>query len=177
MALIRHPASACPPVEMCQAIVAQTGPVSLRVEYSLSGGVSALDIPALAPPARQDNLWQTTCFELFLALEGSAYAEFNFSPSTCWAAYLFDAYRSGMRPAQGIRPVIAVERSGNRLDVAVELDLAPLVPDLNRALGLSAVIEEQDGGKSWWALTHPSEKPDFHLRDCFALQLRAASGS
>ncbi|HKX21768.1 MAG TPA: hypothetical protein VJM81_00690, partial [Rhizorhapis sp.] len=71
----------------------------------------------------------------------------------------------------------AVERSGNRLDVAVELDLAPLVPDLDRSLGLSAVIEEQDGAKSWWALVHPSEKPDFHLRDCFALQLRAASGS
>jgi hypothetical protein len=38
-------------------------------------------------------------------------------------------------------------------------------------LGLSAVLEEQDGIKSYWALAHSSEKPDFHARDCFIAKL------
>jgi hypothetical protein len=39
-------------------------------------------------------------------------------------------------------------------------------------LGLAAILEEQDGTKSYWALAHPdAEKPDFHHPDCFAAQL------
>ena len=38
-------------------------------------------------------------------------------------------------------------------------------------LGLSAVLEEVDGTKSYWALAHPEDKPNFHHPDCFAAQL------
>jgi hypothetical protein len=38
-------------------------------------------------------------------------------------------------------------------------------------IGLSAVIEDVDGGLSYWALAHPSDKPDFHHPDSFALTL------
>jgi hypothetical protein len=39
-------------------------------------------------------------------------------------------------------------------------------------LGLSAVLEETDGIKSYWALAHPNaEKPDFHDSACFAAHL------
>jgi hypothetical protein len=38
-------------------------------------------------------------------------------------------------------------------------------------LGLSAVLEEKDGTKSYWALAHPAEKPDFHARNCFVAKL------
>lgn len=38
-------------------------------------------------------------------------------------------------------------------------------------IGLSAVIEEMDGTKSYWALAHPAGKPDFHHPDCFTLEL------
>ena len=38
--------------------------------------------------------------------------------------------------------------------------------------GLSAVLEESDGTKSYWALAHcDPEKPDFHLADCFTAKL------
>jgi hypothetical protein len=35
-------------------------------------------------------------------------------------------------------------------------------------LGLSAVIEEHNGRKSYWALAHRPGKPDFHHSDCFS---------
>ena len=39
-------------------------------------------------------------------------------------------------------------------------------------LGLSAVLEEKDGTKSYWALAHSSEeKPDFHEAACFIAHL------
>ena len=38
-------------------------------------------------------------------------------------------------------------------------------------LGLSAVLEERDGTKSYWSLAHSSEKPDFHMCDCFVGKL------
>lgn len=37
--------------------------------------------------------------------------------------------------------------------------------------GLSAVIEEAHGQKSYWALAHGSDKPDFHHPDSFVLEL------
>ncbi|WP_423604253.1 DOMON-like domain-containing protein [Sphingomonas sp. MS122] len=40
---------------------------------------------------------------------------------------------------------------------------------------ISAVIEESDGTKSYWALDHAHGKPDFHHPDCFALELPADS--
>ena len=48
-----------------------------------------------------------------------------------------------------------------------------LAPDLPWRLGLSAVIEAEDGTKSYWALNHPPGAPDFHHKDCFALELPA----
>jgi hypothetical protein len=38
-------------------------------------------------------------------------------------------------------------------------------------LGLSAVLEEQDGTKSYWALAHPDGPADFHDPACFAAPL------
>ena len=39
---------------------------------------------------------------------------------------------------------------------------------------IAAVIEEANGTKSYWALAHPSEKPDFHHPDGFVLELPAS---
>ncbi len=40
-------------------------------------------------------------------------------------------------------------------------------------LGLAAVVEETNGTITYWALTHPSGKPDFHHIDGFALEFMA----
>jgi hypothetical protein len=42
---------------------------------------------------------------------------------------------------------------------------------------LSAVIEAADGTISYWALKHPSDRPDFHHADSFAIQLALPDGS
>ncbi len=129
----------------------------------------------LAKPSaakRTDGLWQHTCFELFVAREGGPYHEFNFSPSGAWAAYRFDSYRKGMGdlPLHN-HPVINCHSDDCDFTLIAALD-AELLPPGSR-IALSAVIEERDGTKSYWALAHPPGQPDFHHPTCFAATLPA----
>ncbi len=169
MELIRHPDNAGS-VDRVTARFAPSGHGPTVLEYRVFAR-GELAMPAAEPPARRDGLWQTTCFELFVHPEpGQAYLEFNFSPSRCWAAYEFASYRKSAR-----EPAFAPPRIKGWGDVTgywlrAELDLVGPWASSCR-IGLSAVIEEADGTKSYWALAHPPGKPDFHHPDCFALQL------
>src|SRR5205085_2843842 len=81
---------------------------------------------------------------------------FNFSPSTQWAAYAFSSYRNGMEAAAELRESrLEMESNDTSLELRVSLELdrlANLPSDALWQLGLSAVIEEADGNKSYWAL-------------------------
>lgn len=137
--------------------------------YRVAGG--PVVVPPAAAPLRAGGLWRTTCFELFVKpADGEGYFEFNFSPSTAWAAYRFDGYRTEMADLPLAPPRIEAIEDG----VQVRLDLGGL-PGNGWLAGITAVIEETDGTKSYWALRHPPGKPDFHHPDCFALELPAAS--
>ena len=58
------------------------------------------------------------------------------------------------------------------LDAAVHLhDLTTLRGAPRLLLGLSAVVEEENGTLSYWALKHPRDKPDFHCPDGFVFEL------
>lgn len=174
---MRHPASQGSAVEACEVTATIVHSCTLRLDYHVTGDTDALKLPSLRGSQRADDLWRTTCFELFVALDGANYAEFNFSPSTCWAAYRFESYRSGMQLLSGVEPQVTFAAGEGWLHLSATLDLAKLVPDLNRPMGISAVFEQRDEKTSWWALRHMSEKPDFHHWDCFALKLGAASES
>ena len=164
-----HPDTPARTVKFVNATLLQ-GRDGLEVSYVVEGPTAELVMPLPAKPYRTDGLWQTTCFELFARLEGGAYLEFNFSPSTQWAAYRFNAYREEMKELKlDTPPKIIVSDEGYALIVSV-LIKTPVGAD---RLGLSAVIEEIDGTKSYWALRHPPGKPDFHHPDCFALELPA----
>jgi hypothetical protein len=60
------------------------------------------------------------------------------------------------------------------LKAAFEPNLPAGVVQASHRLALSAVIEETDGRKSYWALAHPPGTPDFHHPDCFTLELPRA---
>jgi hypothetical protein len=133
-------------------------------------GVDTLRVPPFAGKGRGEELWQTTCGELFLQnRRGKGYREFNFSPSERWAAYSFDGYREGMADAEIPAPEVSSER-GQYLFVLTAILDAAVLGDA-KAAGLAAVIEETDGTKSYWALAHPPGQPDFHDPACFALPL------
>ena len=145
---------------------------ALTLEFVVAGDIAALRLPPKAEPARADELWKRTCFEAFVRpANAEAYFEFNFSPSAQWAAYAFDAYRSGMRPVDNIAaPRISVRSEAKRFTLRVDLDAGLLPQDAPWRVGLCAIIEHADGEKSYWALAHPPGAPDFHHRDGFMLE-------
>jgi hypothetical protein len=123
--------------------------------------------PQAAARARTDELWRTTCFEAFVRT-ADGYVEYNLSPSGAWAAYRFDGYREGMRALEITAPFIVTRMAPGRFGLTVDVDLPE---DATDAVGLTAVVEGVGGAIAYWALAHPSDKPDFHHSDSFALEL------
>jgi hypothetical protein len=180
--LRRHPDSTCVAATGIEVDVARPSPGRLLLSYAIYGNITELRLPPITAPARADELWQHTCFEVFVGTAaGAAYYELNFSPSTEWAAYRFSGYRSGMRVATEIgAPTIEVQTSPERytLHASVSVDgLSDLPRDAGWRLGLAVITEDTRGGKSYWALAHPPGKPDFHHFDCFAHELSPQQGA
>jgi len=170
--LLLHPDVRCQAVDRIDVEVARPRPTTLQLSFVATGRIAGISLPPRKPSARVDELWRHTCFEAFIRpTRGSAYQEFNLAPSTEWAAYDFADYREGMASAApSAAPVIEIESSPGTftLNAVLELNLPTTDP---WCLALSAVIEETNGNKSYWALKHPSAKPDFHHADSFALEL------
>lgn len=139
----------------------------LSLEYTLAGAVEMVRRPEPAPRVQTDGLWRTTCFEAFVKTR-AGYAEFNLSPSGAWAAYAFDGYREGMRALDIPAPFVVTRMAPGRFVLTADVTLPQ---DATGVVGLAAVIERLDGSISYWALAHPSDKPDFHHPDSFALEL------
>jgi hypothetical protein len=166
-----HPESSCPPGIQIAVEVSRPHSYSLVLVYVLRGNIDELNIPTLQPPVRGDQLWRTTCLEVFIRSAGAQYCEFNFAPSTKWAAYQFEGYRGGKRPIDISAPSIEVQSSSKRftLKASLQLDsMSSLLGPASWRLGLSALVEERNGNKSYWAVVHPPGRPDFHHIDGFA---------
>lgn len=171
--LVRHPDFPAPDL-IIEAEAVRSGTV-LELRYVVTGAIEALSLPSPVEPKRTDELWRRTCLEAFVQhIGGGGYLELNLAPSTAWAAYRFDGYREGMRDADVEPPRIEVRRTADRL----ELNAALHLPDEGPwRVGLTAVIEDARGARSYWALRHPPGKPDFHNADCFVLELPGSRGA
>lgn len=171
MQLAAHPAFPPEDVRQVTAWCEVVGPwLHLKWQVSPAG---SLIVPASAEAKRADELWTTTCFEIFVKPRGGAgYSEFNFAPSQSWAAYDFSGWREGMAArAMSGNPVITPKWDGDEFVLEAAVPLSDL-PQLPADISLTCVIEEAGGAKSYWACAHASaEKPDFHDASCFAIAL------
>jgi hypothetical protein len=176
VALQPHPDSLAPSVRI-EVEASRQGPGRLDLQFVVTGEVDAILFPPHGPVGRADRLWLHTCFEAFVRAPAEAgYFELNFAPSGQWAVYRFSDYRAGMAQADEVpAPEIEARKQTEHYELRASVDLEPalgLLTGLPWQIGLSAVIERRWGGaKSYWAAAHPAGEPDFHHRDCFALEL------
>jgi hypothetical protein len=170
--LMPHPSTPCEFVHGLTVEVQWLRAGALRLVYRLEGDIACLNVPAPRQPARADELWRHTCFEIFVRTpHDEAYVEFNFAPSGLWAAYRFAGYRSGMTPMNPVTaPSIVCRQSSQHLGIDVQLDLPQSMTGRLEA-ALSAILEDRQGKMSYWALAHPQGKPDFHDTAGFALSI------
>lgn len=168
-----HPAIASPPFGPVRSSARLDADGALLLDYLIAAPAGALRVPSPAVPAFTDGLWQHTCCEAFVAAAGGkAYREFNFSPSGAWAIYDFSDYRQRIdTPPPAIVPQISCEASTRGLVLRSRLPAALLPPADTWQVGLTVVLESVAGDKSWWALTHTADRPDFHPLASFTLTL------
>jgi hypothetical protein len=178
-ALVPHPETRSQAVHAINVEIRWSQDGTLALVYVLKGDCARLRIPSPRLSAKIDGLWRHTCFEAFVSMKGnSAYQEFNFSPSGEWARYRFQGYRDRLlleeeEPA----PQILVQRTEKQLVLEARIQLSQPFVMQPLFLGLSTVIEDDTGTLSYWALKHPSGKPDFHHPDAFALEITPWQGA
>jgi hypothetical protein len=174
--LIPHPQGPRPVPEIRIAASIERTATGVELRYEVAGELAGIAWPAPAQPRRADELWRHTCFEAFCASPGAgAYYEFNFSPSTSWAAYRFGGYRERLAdPELAAEPLIASRAAGALRVTDVVLDTSRL-PRLRASapleFALTAVIEGTDGRIHHYGLAHPGERADFHDRRGFLLTI------
>ena len=151
------------PIKAVTATIRAT-PSGCEAEFRLDGAIDAIRLPPAGPSVRTDDLWKTTCFEIFWQpIGGTYYREFNLSPSGRWAAYDFDAFREGMRdaPVDAISLATAHSNAGLVLKASIAAELPTPAQ-----VALNAIVEHPDGGLQFWALAFPPGKAEFHSEAC-----------
>lgn len=135
-------------------------PTGCVAEFRLDGRIDAIVLPRSAASARTDDLWKTTCFEIFWQpIGGVAYREFNLSPSGQWAAYDFDTFREGMRNAAV--DAISVSSASSQTQLVLKASIAAALP-APAQVALNAIVEHEGGGMQYWAMAFGPGKPEFH---------------
>lgn len=175
--LISHPATPMPKVESLGVALSLAGDGGLEAHFDCRCQPGALRLPDARPAEAADELWRHTCCELFVRAAGdAAYREFNFSPSGQWASYRFSAYRirdvsrpNHILPAPRIE--FASSADGWTLQARLAAAALPNAAPGQIELGIAVVLEAADGSLSYWALRHAAVRPDFHIRESFALCL------
>ena len=175
IALKPHPCCPAPAVARVDVDVRRSSKERLDLRYRVEGDLNRIEIAPRNEGGRADNLWQATCFELFLRpVGGTGYAEFNFSPSGRWAAYSFARHREGMSElGLSSPPVVTTTRGTHALETNVALSLEGLQAAGPCLLNFSAILLDKERGRSFWAVVHPAGEPDFHDPACFTLELPA----
>ena len=176
--LISHPDHPALAVTRVEARIIGIDDEWIRFRWRIEG-CGSLVVPPFAGKGRADELWQTTCFEVFIRPEADSahYIELNLSPSERWNAYAFSRYREDMAEHSMPREPSCTMRVGQSMAIFDAAVPRAGLPPLPWQFGMSAVIEEEGGTKSYWAIAHPEGKPDFHHPACFAATLPAPAAS
>ncbi len=158
-----------------------TGPMaSLLLKPSRSFGAGPQDSVSgqeLTQFQRCDELWKTTCFEAFLQPRQRAnYWELNLSSAGQWNVYSMSEYRKNLQLETQVSSLtdfyFHLDNDSLQLRVNWPLDFLSTQSGLFN-LGLAAVLETQDGEKSYWALSHHRDRPDFHDAKGFKIEIKS----
>lgn len=167
------PATYISAVQVCCELT-KAGQLWLR--YHIDVPEPMLVVAESRDPVRTDNLWKTTCGEVFLGKKDAPeYIEFNFSPSSQWAAYRFSDYRKESTDLPLLTaPDIHLDMSDSHFALEATVCLPPEWQHDEFDTGITFVAEEPGGIISYWALDHHQAEPEFHDRSGFSLKLEAA---
>ena len=142
---------------------------SVYLEFFVSGNIGELIVPPFSAHAlRKNDLWKSTCFEVFFREKGkAAYFEYNLCPSGDWNLFHFEDYREGKSEYLSAAPKINFLSSDQNLNVQINLNLALLDRASSEGghfdLWPTCILKTISGELSYWAISYFGKEPDFHL--------------
>ena len=139
-------------------------PRSIEISYDLSE-INEILIPQKKVLVRENELWKSTCMELFLKnVKESNYQELNVSLDGKWNAYEFSGYRTEMEKSRSVSVSEVKSLDTNIFWVRFEFR-DKLASQL--LINPASVIKNIDEGVTYFAPAH-QEGPDFHSFDSSA---------
>ena len=147
----------------------------LAVSFRLYGDISQVIIPEQKDiPTRKYDLWEQTCFELFLKHHNNNwYLEFNLAPSGDWNCFYLLDYRNNCGEYGSVKEIPIETQQGHDycLRGKIRLNEIPFTRDefftSKMLVGASSVLLKKDQQKEFLAITHLKDRPDFHDFDSF----------
>lgn len=157
-----------------------TGQNTIQIKFSLIGDISHLtevDPSKASIGARRDGLWEATCFEAFLSdSTNTQYWELNVNSKGDWNVFHFEDYRKGKREElRSTCQFFGTTQNESQLSLECAWDVSELALTDGR-LGVTMIANFKNGEKNFFALSHESDKPDFHNRSSFRLLVSKAKG-
>ena len=146
----------------------------LNIKYVLNNSAKIIIPQVNKTPLRRYDLWERTCFEFFLKIKDTTkYWEFNLSPSGNWNVFRFSGYRSNIAEENAFKALpFNVFRNTESLIVEANINLNQIVSaDRKLEVAISTVVEDKERKLSYWALTHPRNKADFHHPNSFTIKV------
>ena len=117
--------------------------------------------PEFTALERKDELWKSTCLELFLSSpDDPSYLEINLSPCGAWNSYSFSSYREGMKTEHDTE---LVEFQVGRPGVITASFFIGRLSD-HVLFGPATILADKDGSLRYFSTKH-GETPDFHDRE------------
>lgn len=139
----------------------------LALQYELKGPIKKILFDQSASAGSFVNgLWQSTCFELFMAYK-ETYIEWNISPTGAYACYLFSGSRHQVGEMHNAGPQDFKCVVGKSIIVSFRLKLPSwLITNSPIEYQIGGVVKtEQD--IAYFAIAHSNNTPDFHNRTSF----------
>jgi len=173
-ALVPYKAQQLPALEFTGTVTRLVN--HLSIHYVVSGDIINILLPTPTDsPVRKHDLWRTTCFEFFIAIQDQpCYWEFNMSPSGNWNVYAMDAYRQvNMREEVAFTQLpFEFRKTNDEVTLDITVDLNPIIQsETILEIGVTSIIQTNDGNESFWGLAHPGLQADFHLRNSLILEM------
>jgi hypothetical protein len=125
-----------------------------------------------------ENLWTTTCFEIFLKnAAGENYYEFNFNSKGDWNVFYFSKYRERVSIEKvPLNLKMETQVYADRIILKYQIDLKKL-PSLKLPCQVNiATVTKTDLGITYWSQKHSGQKADFHNPSNFSLNLNINEG-
>ncbi len=147
---------------------------SIFVSFRIKKNLHLIELGNATPAKNRTlNLWEKTCFELFIKNESDEYVEFNFSPNFQWNCFYFKKPGSPLLELESMKmPILDILLSSEHFFLFAEIKKGYFPKGFfgnNEKLscGISCVIQDQSKDNSYWALIHQDSRPNFHHFDSF----------